>query len=202
MERFLLMYTHDRTMADFEERWAGTAELARLRSGESLLEHVRWIERERQHKSQGRLFVTPHTDAEVLMRARFSDDVLYYIFAICLEAARHEEKSSRHDSACKRLPLFVDEDGVHRFSPVRVQDLWGPSQATAGCGIKKPTAQRIGRLMVRAGFKVDRDERSVKNKYGGWEIDVNLIKRFLEVSDLVDWDLFTLILNKNKPKKK
>jgi hypothetical protein len=202
MERFLLLYTHDRTMADFEDRWAGTDELARLRSGESLLEHVRWIERERQHKSQGRLFVTPHTDAEVLMRARFSDDVLYYIFAICLEAAKHEERSSRHDSACKRLPLFVDGGGVYRFSPVRVQDLWGPSQATAGCGIKKPTAQRIGRLMVRAGFKVDKDEKASTSKYGGWEIDVNLVKRFLEVSDLVDWDLFALILNKNRPKKK
>jgi hypothetical protein len=185
MERFLLVYTKAPALSAFEDKWRGTEELDRLRSGETLLEHVRWLEETVSARSEGRLFVVPHTDAEVLMRARFSDETLHYIWAICFEAIKHSETSAALNS---RLPLFV-EDGKLRISPARVSDLWSLSKKVEGSGVRKPTAQRIGRILSLAGFKRFKEERASKNKSGAWEVDEETLKRFIDVSDLPDGEV-------------
>jgi hypothetical protein len=184
MERFLLLYTDADQITKFEEKWAGTAEIERLRTGETLLEHVRWIEQNRKYESQGRLFVIPHTEAQTLLRARFADDTLLYIWQLAFDALERETGFS-NKGQFDRLPLMCDDKGHFRLSPKRVHEMWGESKITANAGVKKPTTQKIGTILTKAGFKFDRKERASKSKYEAWRVDHNTLKQFIEVSDSV-----------------
>lgn len=183
MERFLLLYTSTSAVEKLEDEWRDTVEMDRLRSGETLLEHVRWLEENKTHASEGRLFVAPHTAAQVLLRARFSDDTLVYIWQLALDALERETGYSSKNQI-KRLPLICDEEGQLRLSPGRVHELWGVSPITAGPSIKKPTTQRIGQILLKAGFKLNKHERASKNKYNGWAVNHDVLKSFIDVSDI------------------
>ena len=185
MERFLLFYIDGGRIADFEARWAGTDEMAALRDGGPLLEHIRWIEENKTFKSSGRLFVVPNTEPQVLLRARFNDDTLLYIWQVAIEALENETKINGLNQLA-RLPLILNKDGKLYLSPKRVENLWHISRCTKGSSIKKPTAAKIARILAQAGFKANKDERVVTNRFKGWEVDLNTLNSFLQVSETID----------------
>lgn len=186
MERFLLFYTDTDRIAEVEKAWLSTPEMDRLRSGESLLEHIRWIEENKDFESQCRLFVKPHTDAQVLLRARFSDDTLHYIWQVAISAL-DQEGSFSSPGQIQRLPLIKDSKGRVYISPGRIHDLWSVSKVTAGARVGKPSSQKIGQILTQAGFKAFKDERASKNKWKGWQVNVNTLKEFLRASDFISW---------------
>lgn len=185
MERFLLFYTERDIMADFEKRWSGSKEMDRLRSGESLLEHIRWIERNTYHTSKGRLFVKTHTDAKVLLRARFADETLSCIWQVCFDAIMRESTYSM-TGQISRLPLAIDSFGALIISPSRINDLWTMSKVAEGTGVKKPTAHKINRILTKSGFiKINSTTRKI------YEINLNTLKDYLWASDQVSWQDFS-----------
>lgn len=188
MERFLLCRIREHAVADFERKWAGTKELKVLREGSSLLEHIRFIEENHTFVSSGRLFVAPKTDRHILLKQRFQGDLINCLWAIALGAISRETKFGRLD--VNRLPLVIDEDGVLRLSPGRLQNLWNGSPAVEGTRIPRPTAQKIGNVLTKAGFKKIRNERATKAPTGGWEVDTDTLKDFIEVSEITSWESF------------
>jgi hypothetical protein len=189
MERFLLIYCDSDAIQAFESRWRGTRELDRLREGDSLLEHVRWIEQNRHYESQGRLFVEPHTEAQVLMRARFADPLLNCIWGVCFKAIE-DEVGCTVTGQEQRLPLALNRAGEWRLNPNRVVDLWTVSKVPVGTGLRKPSTQQINQIMMKAGFKSNKDERGALN---GFRVDHGTLNQFITVSesvskaDLVGW---------------
>jgi len=189
MERFLLIHVNEPAVAAFEAKWAGTDELNVLREGSSLLEYIRFIEENTNFKSEGRLFVAPRVDMSVLMRSRFRNDMLNYLWQIALDAIDFETRTSV-PGHIDRLPLVVDHLGKLRISPGRLHKLWATSKVVAGSGLKRPTTQHIGHLLTQAGFKKHRNERATKAPTGGWEVNLNTFKDFMEVSEVMSWDDF------------
>ncbi len=196
MERFLLLYTSGSKVDCVEQKWLDTPEMARLRDGPSLLEHVRWIEKNKTYEQQGRLFVQPHTDAQILMRARFSDDTLFYIWEVALDALERESRTSV-PGQLSRMALFCDEDGQLRVSPKRIHDMWSMSPVTNGISVRKPSTQAIGSILTKAGFKLIKNERASKNKSGGWAVNHEVLKQFVDISDARSWSNMPF----NRPKK-
>lgn len=184
--RFLVIHVADQAVRVFEQRWDRTRELARMRSGLSLLEHVRWIEDNRQHVSQGRFFVRTDTDPEMLRRARFADETLTTCMLICIEALLAEQKHSR-PGQLERLPLVVDDDGRLRISPTRIVELWPDSKLTAGSGLRKPTAARVGRMLGKAGFRHDESERANNNRWRAWVARHDVVRSFVHVEGTYTW---------------
>jgi hypothetical protein len=184
MERFLLLYTDSDAVGVVEAKWRGSEEMDRLRSGESLLEHIVWLEKNRRglHTTEGRLFVKPHTEAQVLLRARFGDNLLQYIWAVVFRATELELNGGIERHTLKRLPLFFDEAGNCYLRPGRIYDLWTTSSVIEGSGLKKPTATTIGSVLTRAGFKSKQGERASKSKNGGWQVNLKTLEQFLKFS--------------------
>jgi hypothetical protein len=189
MERFLLINVDEPAVAAFEAKWRGTEELNVLREGQSLLEHIRFIEENSAYKSGGRLFVAPKVDMSMLMRSRFRNDMMNYLWQIALDALEQETRFSVKGNLT-RLPLVVDDEGRLRVSPGRLHALWATSKVVAGNGLKRPTTQKIGHLLTQAGFKKYRDERATKAPTGGWEVNLNTFRDFIEVSEVMSWDDF------------
>ena len=185
--RFLVVRVDSERVMEFERRWERTRELGRLREGSSLLEHVRWLEENTVHVSEGRFFVATDTDPEMLRKARFADEVLTVCILIAIEALLLECKMSR-PGALDRLPMFVDEEGTLRIAPARIAELWADSKATASSGLRKPTPARIGRTLTKAGFKVDDLERANNNQFGGWAARVEIVKSFVDVDGTYSWE--------------
>lgn len=188
MERFLVLEIDGDSVADFERRWAGSPELERLREGTSLLEHVEWIEANLQFASSGRLFVEPDTDAELLLRARFADETLYYCWMMALESLQSEARMSQPGQP-GRCALFAD-GGVLRLNPTRVQAQWNDSKSMGRTGLRAPSPQRIGILLAKSGFKQNQKERASKHSSGGWEVHLQTLKQFLDSEDLMSWNDF------------
>lgn len=186
MERFLLLYTSGAEVEAVEDKWRATPEMARLRTGESLLEHIRWIEKNKRYEGRGRLFVHPHTDAQILLRARFADDTLFYIWEVAFDALEREAKMSV-SGQLRRMPLLCDESGQLRVSPGRIHGLWGVSKVTQGASVRKPSTQRIGQILSKAGFKLIKEERASKHKTGGWAVNHDVLKQFIDISDTRSW---------------
>ncbi|MDP6423647.1 MAG: hypothetical protein QGG14_02840 [Planctomycetota bacterium] len=187
IERFLIVQVDGDAVGAFEGRWAGRPELARLRSGESLLEHVRWLEEGVQSVSRGRLWVGTDTHAEVLLRARFADDTLSLCMLIAVQALLAETSASVQGQL-GRLPLVCDDDGALRLSPARIVDLWPDSRLTAGSGLRKPTTQRVGRMLQKAGFKADGGERAIDSrKWKAWKLEHERLREFLHAEGSYDW---------------
>ncbi len=188
IERFLVVLVDSGAVEAFERRWEGTAELARLRSGDSLLEHVAWLESGTRHESAGRLFVATDTSSELLMAARFSDDTLAVCMMLAIEALLAETRASV-PGQIGRLPLVCDELGRLRLSPARIVELWPDSRLAAGSGLRKPTTQRVGRMLAKAGFKLDPTERAVNSrKWRAWAVAHGRLKEFLHVEGSHSWD--------------
>lgn len=186
IERYLIVQVDGDAVAAFESRWEGSAEMRRLREGSSLLEHVAWLETGVVHTSAGRLFVATDTGAEVLLQARFSDDTLSTCMSIAIEALLGEGSHSV-PGQLHRLPLVCDADGCLRLSPTRIVDLWPDSRLAAGSGLRKPTSQKVGRLLQKAGFKLHRDERATKSKWGAWQVDHARLREFIDVEGSYTW---------------
>jgi hypothetical protein len=181
MERFLLLYTDTERVTALEQRWRGSEEMERLRSGELLCEHVVWLEKHRRdaHTSEGRLFIKPHTDAQVLLKARFGGELLNYIWSVVFRACEFELRDSAEElsaSARARLPL-VCLDGDLCVRSGRIHDLWVSSKAVAGAGINRPTIQKISKILTGAGF------RKNVSKTGRFVIDEDVLRQFLLVFD-------------------
>ena len=188
IERYLIVQVDGDAVVTFETRWAGTAELGRLREGASLLEHVRWLETGVVHASAGRLFVATDTGADVLLQARFSDDTLSICMSIAIEALLGEGSHSV-PGQLHRLPLVCDERGQLRMAPTRIVELWPDSKLAAGSGLRKPTTQKVGKLLAKAGFKLDRTERAIDSrKWRAWAVNHDRLREFLVVEGSHDWD--------------
>ncbi len=145
--------------------------------------HIRWIEENTTHVSKGRLFVATDTDAELLLRARFSDDTLSICMAIAVDALLRETGQSV-PGQIERLPLVCDELGRLRLSPQRIVELWPESKLAAGSGLRKPTAQRVGRMFEKAGLKLHKSERATNSRrFKAWRLNHDRFKEFLVVND-------------------
>jgi hypothetical protein len=187
VERYLVVQVDGAAIGAFEKRWAGTAEIARLRSGASLLEHVRWLETNTTHSAAGRLFVATDTNPELLLRARFADDTLSVCVGIAIDALL-SETSTTVPGQIARLPLVCDERGRLRLSPGRIVDLWSDSKLTAGSALRKPTQQRVGRMLQKAGFKLSPNERAIDcYKWRAWAVEHGRLKEFLHVEGSHSW---------------
>jgi hypothetical protein len=187
MERILSIEVDEEQVRGFERRWAGTDELNVLREGSSLLQHVRFIEESSEYKSAGRLFVAPKTDRHILLQSRFGDDLLNYLWQLAFAALESETRMTVKGKV-DRTPLFIDEEGTLRLSPLRLHSLWVNSDAVAGANIRRPTPQKIGQLLTKAGFKRARNERATKTSSGGWAVDTSTLKDFIEISDITSWE--------------
>lgn len=188
IERFLVVQVDGGAVREFEERWDGTAELGRLREGAALLEHVRAVEDRGGHVSAGRLFVATDTNAELLLEARFADDTLGVCMLLAIEALLIEATHSVPGQV-ERLPLVCDERGVLRLSPGRIVELWPDSRLAAGSGLRKPTPQRVGRMLQKAGFKVDSGERAIDSRrWKAWRVDHGRLREFLHVEGSHSWE--------------
>ncbi len=187
VERFLIVQIDAPAVAAFEKKWEGTAELDALREGTPLLEHVRWLEENRQHASTCRLWVETGTDPEVLLQARFADDTLSTCMLIAISALLNEPKTSRPGQLA-RMPLVCDEHGQLRISPERIVDLWPDSRLAAGSGLRKPTSQRVGSTLKKAGFKINPNERPCDSrKWGAWKLRHERLREFLHVEGSHTW---------------
>lgn len=187
MIRFLVLRIRKRVIERFEEKWAGTEELERLREGAGLLEHVRWIEENTTHESQGRFWVNTASDLDMVWRARFADETLNYCLMIALDCLM-EECNHSVPGQIDRLPLVCDSEGQLRISPDRINAAWGESNVVAGSRVKKPAPTTIGRYLTKAGFKLDSEERASKTKLKAWKIDHVTLKRFIENTDRYTWE--------------
>lgn len=186
VERFLVVQVDAAAVAAFEKRWKGTTELDALREGTPLLEHVRWLEENRQHEGTCRLWVETGTDPEVLLRARFADDTLTTCMLIAIHALLNETKTS-HPGQLDRMPLVCDKRGQLRVSPKRIVDLWPDSKLVAGSGLRKPTSQRVGRMLTKAGFKVDPTERASDSRWGAWALQHERLREFMHAEGSHTW---------------
>lgn len=197
MTRFFMLYVKADAVKAFEERWFGTSELDELREGSPLLEHIRWIEKNFKATSAGRLFIAPHTDSSVLLRARFSDEILVCIWQIVFEALTNEVRMSTPGTNPERLPVSVDTDGHLRISPAKISALWADSKAVSGTYLRKPTAQRIGYLLTKAGFK-SKEFDSLRHHPGasGWLVDLEILRDFLSIAEIGTWEYFLELCSK------
>jgi len=184
MERFLTFEVSGPAMEDFESRWAGTDALERLRDGESLLEHIVWIENNRKFEPSGRLFVATNTNAEMLLAARFADETLFYCWLLAFESLSMAITSK----APMRSAIFKDAEGNIRLNPSLIQNQWNESRTMARTALRAPSPQRIGQLLSKSGFKLNEKERASKNASRGWRVNENTLRQFLEVEDLISWD--------------
>lgn len=188
IERYLVFQIAGERIRAFEAKWRNKPELDRARSGESILEHTRWLEENTSHESQGRLFVATDTDPELLLRARFSDDTLATAVNIAIDALFAETRLSVKGNI-ERLPLICDEQCNLRLSPVRIAALWSDSRLTAGLAIRKPTAQKLGRILQKAGFKAYYHERATDSrKWKAWLIRHDRLREFLHVVSDYTWN--------------
>lgn len=188
IERYLVVHVDEQGVAEFEQRWRGTAELKALREGRAILEHVRWIEENTQHESRGRLFVDTDTNAELLLQARFADDTLTICTLLAIEALLGEVRTTV-PGQLSRLPLVCDDGGRLRLSPARILDRWTESRLAAGSGLRKPTTQRLGRMLSKAGFKRDDGERAVDSrKWKAWAVNHGRLREFLHVEGSHSWE--------------
>lgn len=197
MTRFFMLYVKADAVKAFEERWFGTTELDELREGSPLLEHIRWIETNFKATSAGRLFIAPHTDSSVLLRARFSDEILVCIWQIVLESLANEARMSAPGTNPERLPVTVDSEGHLRISPAKISALWADSKAVSGTYLRKPTAQRIGYLLTKAGFK-SKEFDSFRQHPGatGWMVDLEILRDFLSIAEIGTWEYFLELCSK------
>lgn len=187
VERFLVVQIDAPAVAVFEKRWERTAELDVLREGSTLLEHVRWLEENRPHASTCRLWVETGTDPEVLLQARFADDTLTTCMLIAVGALLNEAKMSQPGQLA-RMPLVCDEFGQLRMSPGRIVDLWPDSRLATGSGLRKPTSQRVGRMLTKAGFKIDPKERACDSRqWGAWALRHERLREFLHAEGSHTW---------------
>ena len=187
VERYLVVDISGAEMAAFESRWAGTAELDALREGTPLLEHVVWLTSVSSYRGTCRLWVDTGTDADVLLRARFADDTLVMCMGIAVEALLAEPRMSKPGQIA-RLPLILDENGRLRLSPARIVDLWADSRLTAGSGLRKPTAQRVGRILQKAGLKQEANERACDSrKWQAWAVNHERLREYLHVEGAHTW---------------
>jgi hypothetical protein len=186
MERFLVVDVDGDAVDAFERKWAGTVELDQAREGGLILEHVRWIEKNKSFVSEGRLFVDTKTDQSVLMAARFSDEFLILCVEICLDAIVGELRLSNPGSNPDRLPMFLDPSDNIRISPSVISQLWNDAKATKGTGYRKPSAQKVGKCLSKAGFKKQKKERASKSKYNAWIADEKTLLAFLETHGLCE----------------
>jgi len=193
MERFLLINTDAERMENFEKKWADTPELERLREGHLLLEHVVWLEKNLDFDTKGRLFLQPNEDKATLMAARFQDDTLNYIWQIAIRCLQNEAKNQNTAHKWTRLPLIPLKNEL-RFSPQILHDLWNSSKVTEGVSIKKPSQQKIGRILQMAGFKKFKKERASKHQTGGWIVEEDTLFNFIEVSDFISLEDFKKLL--------
>lgn len=196
MERFLLFYTDAEAVERFEAKWYGTPELERLREGASLLEHVMWVEQNLNFESEGRLFVRTHTEARILMKARFADELLNYIWQVCFEALENEASYTTQHKL-QRLPLVCDQEGRLRLKPARICDLWVSSRVVAGVSVRKPSTQRINNVLSKAGFKKTRGERAMAHAMGGWEVNHETLREFIGVADVISISEFSRLVEVN-----
>ena len=187
MGRFLVLMIDKSRVDAFEAKWKGTDEMEELREGSSLLEHVMWIQENMSFASKGRLFVEPSVDRSTLLKSRFGDEVLNYIWKVAIDGVMKEQKMSV-PGLLERLPLVVDEEGYLRFSPQRLHDRWAQAQAVSGAGLRKPTSQRIGDILAKAGFKHEIRERAARAPMEAWRVDTGVFKEFLEASEMVTWE--------------
>lgn len=188
IERFLIVMVDAEAVARFEKRWEGTRELTELREGTLLLEHIMWIETTSTYVSTCRLYVDTGTDSVVLLQARFSDEVLSMCLMIAIEALLAEPTTSV-PGQLERLPLVCDDQGVLRLAPARIAALWTDSRLVAGSGLRKPSTQRIGQILTKAGLKLQRNERAGNNrKWKGWAVNHVRLNEFLIVEGSHDWD--------------
>ena len=190
MERFMVLEIGTDDIQAFEDRWEGTKEMEDLREGTLLLEHIRWIEENKHYTNAGRLFVESVTDPEMLLKARFTDDVLYYCWMLAIDALRLEASTSNPGSDISRCAISLDPQNRLRLNPSRLHTLWADSTKTAGTGVKIPSPQKIGSIMTKAGFKRNKSERASNHSSGGWEINAETLEQFLSVADLISWDDF------------
>lgn len=188
IERYLVIRIDGKAIAAFEKRWARKREIERLRTGETLLEHIRWIEENTSYDSQGRLFVDTDTDAELLLRARFADDTLSLAIGIAIDALFNETRLSVVGNI-ERLPLVCDNAGQLRMSPARITDLWADSRLTAGSAVRKPTTQRLGRMLQKAGFKSESLERATDSRrWRAWRVNHKRLREYLHVASEHTWE--------------
>ena len=187
IERFLVIQVDAPAVAVFEKRWEGTAELDALREGTPLLEHVRWLEENRQHASTCRLWVETGTDPELLLQARFANDTLATCMLIAIHALLNETKTS-HPGQLARLPLVCDKHGQLRLSPSRIVDLWPDSKLAAGSGLRKPTSHSVHGLLKKAGFKINPNERAYNSRqWRAWALQHERLREFLHVEESHTW---------------
>jgi len=130
------------------------------------------------------------TDPEMLLKARFTDDVLYYCWMLAIDALRLEASTSNPGSDISRCAISLDPQNRLRLNPSRLHTLWADSTKTAGTGVKIPSPQKIGSIMTKAGFKRNKSERASNHSSGGWEINAETLEQFLSVADLISWDDF------------
>lgn len=193
MERFLVLDIQRDAVDAFEAKWAGTEELKTLREGTPLLQHIMWMEENLEFEGSCRLFVETATDAELLLRARFADETLYYCWMMAIESLTLEAKASNPGSVPGRCAISAS-DGEIRLNPSRVQAQWIDSKTMSRTTLKAPSPQRIGILLAKAGFKKHQKERASKHPSGGWAVDVPTLQQFLDTEDLMSWDDFATLL--------
>ena len=189
VERYLVVDISGATMAAFERRWAPYVEaLGGLREGAPLLEHVAWLASTSTYEGCCRLWVDTGTDADVLLRARFADDTLVMCMGIAVEALLAEPKMS-YKGQLFRLPLVLDDKGQLRLSPGRIVEQWADSKLTAGSGLRKPTVQRVGRMMQKAGLKLTPTERACDSrKWQAWVVNHDRMREYLQAEGTHTWN--------------
>jgi hypothetical protein len=123
----------------------------------------------------------------LLLQARFADDTLSISMQIAIEALITETRASVPGQLA-RLPLVCDDQGRLRLSPSRIVDLWPESRLAAGSGVRKPTTQRVGRMLQKAGFKADAAERAVNSRqWKAWTVEHARLREFLHVDGSREW---------------
>ena len=182
MERFLIYEIDGDKVQAFEDKWAGTEELEKLRDGIYLLEHIAWIRSNKKYWSKGRLFVETLASKEALLSARFCDDELYYCWALITESVTMAEQSK----TAGKPAIFYDPFGQLRLNPTRVVEQWNVSQITSRAAHRAPSGQKIGILLSKAGFKKYPKERASKSSYGGWVVDMETLEAYYEATDIGD----------------
>lgn len=187
-ERYLVVEIDGGAMAAFEQRWEPYYEgLTALREGTPVLEHVAWLASTSTYTGTCRLWVDTGTDLELALRARFSDECLTICLTIAIEALLAEPATS-NPGQIARLPLVLDEAGQLRLSPARIVGMWSDSKVAAGSAVRKPTAQRVGQMLQKAGLKSDPKARaSHSRQWKAWGVNHDTLRQFLHVEGTHDW---------------